>query len=182
MRQLINLKILMLLLILASCQKLKPESVAIPEYPDFKELMKVQIELLGKKSIKKEVWLEGQSETKTLEMDSTTWAKELSFLEEVNPNQPEYVGAFEKEKEDEKEILSLGAAERGAIKKVSFSKENDAFETIQISFHEDKDVYVHHREIEMNFKDGVLSTLKIDGYQKMMLKDTVRFRVNVAVN
>ncbi|WP_370088498.1 hypothetical protein [Ekhidna sp.] len=181
MNRLIDLKILLLLLVLVSCQKLKPESVAIPEYPDFKSLMDDQVERLGKGRIKKEVWLDGKSEVRIIEMDSTKWAEELSFLKEINPNQPEYVGAFEKSADDQNQVLTLSPNEKGAIKKISFSKSDDEYQRITASFHEDKDVYIHHRDIEMTFEDGILNFLKIDGYQKMMFKDTVRFRVKVEV-
>ncbi|SNS47680.1 hypothetical protein SAMN05421640_0309 [Ekhidna lutea] len=177
MSRLVDLKILVLLLVLASCQKLKPESVAIPEYPDFEQLMTQQVKMLGQTKIKKEAWLEGKSEVHAMNMDSTKWAEELSFLKEINPNQPEYVGAFEKSSEGDLQILTLGAEENGALKKVKYSKSGENYKRIAATFHEDKDVYVHHREIEMIFENGILNSLTIDGYQKMMFKDTVRFRI-----
>ena len=48
-------KLIVALLVLSGCQKLKPESVSIPEYQDFKVLMKEQVDLLGKTKIKKTV-------------------------------------------------------------------------------------------------------------------------------
>ncbi|WP_421763824.1 hypothetical protein [Ekhidna sp.] len=168
--------------LLFSCQKLKPESVQIPEYPDFKQLMVDQVDFLENKGIRKTVWLEGESETKTIDMDSAKWADELSFLQELNPNQPEYVGAFIKSNEAGYQVLTLGEKESGALKKVKFSRKNDWYSSIQITLHEDKDVYIHHREIEMSFEGGVLNSLQIDGYQKMMLKDTVRFGVEISVD
>ena len=171
----------LLILILLGCQKLKPESVSIPEYPDFEELMTQQVEILGQTKIKKVVWLEGQSEVQEMTMDSANWAKELSFLKEINPNQPEYVGAFEKSTEDNYQILTLGPDERGALKQVKYTYTEGEYHSILATFHEDKDVYVHHRDIEMNFEKGILNSLSIDGYQKMMLKDTVRFGINVNV-
>lgn len=183
MRQLTNLKIgVILLAALAGCQKLKPESVAIPEYPDFDELMKDQIERLGKVSINKKVSLGEESEFKTFEMDSALWAEELSFLKEINPNQPEYVGAFEKSTEGNYQTLTLGEGENGALKKVKYDLKEDDYGSIQATFHEDKDVYVHHREIKMNFERGLLNSIQINGYQKMMFKDTVRFGIALEVN
>lgn len=155
--------------------------MSIPEYPDFEELMNNQASLLGKSRIKKTVWLEGQSEAKVLEMDSTRWAEELSFLEEINPNQTEYIGAFKKSEEENYQVLTLGAEEKGELKSVRFAKRESNYQSIGAVFHEDKDVYVHHRDIEMNFEEGVLNSFSIDGYQKMMFKDTVRFRIQVKV-
>ncbi|WP_420317171.1 hypothetical protein [Ekhidna sp.] len=175
-------KIIVILLVICSCQKLQPEDVLIPEYPDFKELMNQQVEALAESSIQKEVWLEGKNEVQALEMDSIMWADELFFLKEVNPNQPEYVGAFEKSIEYDFQVLELKEEESGPLKKVKYLQRNGSYQLIQITFHEDKDVYVHHRDIEMDFKEGVLNSLLINGYQKMMFKDTVRFGVKLVVN
>lgn len=170
------------LVIVTGCQQLKPESVSIPDYPDYGRLMEDQIELLRNSRTKKEVWLDGRSEVKVMNMDSAKWEKELSFLKEINPNQPEYVGAFEKTGDELNQTLSLASGERGALKQTSYSRSDEGFNNISAIFHEDKDVYVHHREISLNFKDGILESLNIDGYQKMMFNDTVRFRINLEVN
>lgn len=167
---------------LAGCQKLTPESVNIPEYPDFEELMKDQVDLLGNTKITKEVRLERQNEVKVMEMDSTAWASELSFLKEINPNQPEYVGVFETSEESNYQILRLKSEESGALKQVKYAKSGAIYEKILATFHEDKDVYVHHRNIEMNFDEGILHSLKIDGYQKMMFRDTVRFSISIRLD
>ncbi|MEO1255463.1 MAG: hypothetical protein AAFY41_11360, partial [Bacteroidota bacterium] len=66
------------------------------------------------------------------------------------------------------------------LKKLTFSMLH--FQEIKASFHEDKDVYIHHREISLKFSDGLLSSYQIDGYQKMMFKDTVRFKIAGIIN
>lgn len=170
-----------LLLAIAGCQKLKPDSVQIPEYPDYEALMEDQVELLRNKKMRKEVWLDGKSEIQVLNMDSTSWAKELSFLKEINPNQPEYVGAFEKVGDDISQTLTLSPGEKGTLKKTTFSRDTEGFSQISATFHEDKDIYIHHREIDLKFENGILKSLKVDGYQKIMFKDTTRFRIALEV-
>ncbi|MEQ9466935.1 MAG: hypothetical protein RLN88_05950 [Ekhidna sp.] len=177
-----QLTLLFIPLLFVGCQKLKPESVSIPEYPDFAELMKDQVELLGEGKIEKQVMLGDEQETQFIMMDSTRWVEELSFLKEINPNQPEYVGTFEKSEEGNTQTLSLGANESGALKKVIYAKDEDGYTSIEATFHEDKDVYIHHREIKLNFEKGILSSYQINGYQKMMMKDTVRFGVELKVD
>ena len=173
---------IVLIVALVSCQRLKPESVQIPEYPDYATLMAEQVELLRNRDVKKEVWLEDKSEVKVLDMDSASWAEELSFLKEINPSQPEYIGAFEKSGDDLSQTLTLSVGEKGALKQTTYSRTENSFSRIKATFHEDKDVYIHHRDIEMSFKEGVLDALQIDGYQKMMFNDTVRFRISLEVN
>ncbi|MEP1034003.1 hypothetical protein [Ekhidna sp.] len=183
MIRLTTIKIFAVLLIaLTGCQKFKPSEVTIPEYPDYSALMVEQVEFLRNSGARKEVWLDGKSEVRVLNMDSTTWSEELAFLKEVNPNQPEYVGAFEKSGDEFSQTLTLVAGENGALKRTTFSKSDIGYQKINATFHEDKDVYIHHREIELNFQNGLLRSLQIDGYQKMMFKDTVRFRIQISVN
>ncbi|MEO9482819.1 MAG: hypothetical protein ABJG47_05210 [Ekhidna sp.] len=175
-------KIFIILIVASSCQKLKPESVSISDYPDYEELMIDQVELLANTKIRKEVWLDGKSEIQVLSMDSTSWMKELSFLKEINPNRPEYAGAFEKVEDQLNQTLVLKEGEKGALKKTTFSKDASYFLQINATFHEDKDLYIHHREIALAFENGVLNSLHIAGYQKMMFKDTVKFRIALTVN
>ncbi|WP_436514399.1 hypothetical protein [Ekhidna sp. To15] len=183
MRILPNLKIgTLALLLFTGCQKLKPDSVQIPEYPDYAELMTSQAELLGNGKATKKVSLKGKNETHVLNMDSAKWVKELSFLKEINPNQPEYVGAFVKSGDELNQTLNLAEGENGPLKRTTFSIGDAGYEKVIAIFHEDKDVYIHHREIELNFADGLLRSFQIEGYQKMMFKDTVRFSVEVTVD
>ena len=141
-----------------------------------------QTQQLANTEIEKRVWLEDSSETMKLTLDSLGWSQELSFLKEVNPNQPEYVGAFEKEIKGVFQTLTLKETEKGPLKKVAFHVDDEKYQHILISFHEDKDVYIHHREIELMFNDGLINTLSINGYQQMIFKDTVKFGVEIKVN
>lgn len=163
---------------LAGCQKLKPESVHIASFPDLKVLRDLQADLLEGKSVEKTVTLGDESEFNQLKFDSTEWGKELDFLEEINPNQREYIGAFSKSETGSSINLKLNKGEKGALKSLTYSIINKQYQYINASLHENKDVYIHHREIAMKFKDGLLSSYKIDGYQKMLFKDTVRFGIS----
>lgn len=181
MRGFVDLKILLGLIAISffSCEKLKPESVKIPDYPDLEQVFNEQVQLLRKRSLNKEVWLDGKSESKLLEMDSILWKKELSFLKEINPNTPEYVGAFERSSIINKnEIhLILNSDEKGELKKFSYTLEEETYSTIKATIHEDKEVYSHHREFDLSFEKGLLKSYEINGYQKIVLKDTIAFRI-----
>ena len=166
---------------MVSCQKLKPETVAVPEYPDFSVLMEEQIQLLGTSEVKKVVSLDGNLEERIMQMDSGIWVEELSFMKEVNPNQPEYVGAFEKSSSNGFEILTLGSGESGSVLLVKYAKTDVSYSNIEVTLHEDKDVYVHHRNVQLFFEGGVLNRAMIDGYQKVMFKDTIRFSISIEV-
>ena len=171
-------------LILASfgCQNLRPEEIALPNYPDLGEVYTSQYRLLGKLSLQKEISLEQEIEASTFEMDSAKWKKELAFLKEINPRKPEYVGIYRVEKQENKQVLRLAEGENSILKIVRIEYLADDFLTVEATIHEDKDVYVHHRDIKVSFSDGVIDSWKINGYQKIMLKDTIRFAISGKVN
>jgi len=169
------------ILIFAGCERMKPDVSQVPSYAEIDTLLTSQFDLLYKKSLIKEVWLDGQSESQDLEMDSLGWRAELSFLKEINPNQPEYVGAFDKEESKNIIVLVLGEKESGSLSTFSFSREKGDITSIEATIHEDKDVYVHHRDISLTLTGGRIREYQIDGYQKIMLKDTIRFRIRGSV-
>ena len=70
----------LVMIMVASCQKLKPEQVSIPEYPDLKELYQSQWKALGVSQLEKEVILDAKGESKVIAMDTSRWKEELSFL------------------------------------------------------------------------------------------------------
>lgn len=170
-------RVFILLIVLFGCEKLKPESVNIPDYPDLEQVYHQQIQSLASTKLNKEVWLDGKSEVKAFDMDTIMWKKELSFLKEINPNTPEYVGAFEKTKTDSTSILTLKPNEKGEVIMLSYLLDGKSYSNITATIHEDKEVYSHHRDFNINFENGLIKNYQIAGYQKILLKDTIRFRI-----
>ena len=115
-------------------------------YPDLKQLMIEQADLLDGKTVEKEVVLDGRSELSVLKFDSTQWINELEFLKEISPSQPEYVGALLKTENGSEITLTLAEGEKGVLKHMVYDKRSDQFQFIKATFHEDKDIYSHHTE------------------------------------
>lgn len=177
MKRFDNLLLTVLLVLLASaCDWMKPTEITSARYPESNVLLTNQTDLLEGKVVNKKVWLDVGSEAKSQTMDTTFLKRELAFLKEINPNQAEYVGAFEETNNDGKLVLVLGAEERGSLKRFEI-QEQGTNTLISATIHEDKDVYIHHREIALRFSNQVLAEYTIEGYQKIILKDTVRFRI-----
>ncbi len=168
---------LLVLMVLISCEGLRPETVDVTAYPEVGKLLDQDYLHLHNKELSKTAILNNQEETKAIRLDSGGWVKELTFLEEIDPNQSKYVGAF-KITEDEKETqLLLKEGERGSLKAFSFFTVNDEIAKVLATIHEDKDVYVHHKKVEVLFANGVIAEYAIKGYQKIMTKDTFFFEV-----
>lgn len=174
-------KIIFLLVVVFGCEKLKPETVNVPDYPNLEEVFSRQILLLEDRKLAKEVWLDGKSETNMFDLDMDGWKKELSFLKEINPNTPEYVGAFEKSEKDYFTQLLLMQGEKGELKMLSYIIAKDGYSWLKGTIHEDKEVYSHHRDFDINFENGLLKNYTISGYQKIVLKDTIAFKIRGVV-
>lgn len=160
------------------CQGLRPDAVDITSFSQVDQLFQNQVLGLSGKELEKEVWLDGSKEIKLLKLDSSGWAKELSFLGEIDPNQPEYVGAFEVEESDQEVNLRLRSEERSALRKFSYQVQSEEITTVDAIIHEDKDVFVYHKEILLNFEGGLLRQYRIEGFQKILTKDTIKFRIS----
>jgi len=163
------------------CQNLRPETIELPTYPDLNKVLEEQSQLLAAKSLQKEVTLGEKTETSSFAMDTAKWKSELDFLEEINPCKPEYVGVYEVVKNDQSLQLTLGPKEKSVLTELNILYQDEDYARISASIHEDKDVYTHHRDIKVVFRNALISSWTIQGYQKMMLSDTVRFGISGSV-
>lgn len=153
------------------------DSIDIPSYPNFGELYENQYEKLSGRSLEKEIWLSGKKEKQILKFDSIGWKKQVSFLDDINPYQPKYIGVFEKEEHDSHLLLKLKKGENSTLKKLQIKYNGSNYAHIKASLVEDKDVFISGKEIEVYFEEGIISSWEIKGYQKMILGDSVAFRI-----
>ena len=163
--------------LLSNCGGLTPTVVEVSSYTEVDSLLSRQYHKVGAR-LEKVVQLGKERESKTLDMDSVGWKKELAFLEEINPNRPEYVGAFIEESSANSLSLTLKPEEKGSLKKLSYVKESGYIISLQATVHENKDVYVHHKEIKIQFNNGVITSYQVHGYQKTLIKDSTFFSVD----
>ncbi|MBC6409994.1 MAG: hypothetical protein GDA42_05985 [Ekhidna sp.] len=174
--------VLHLVILIGSCQKLPPESAAPPHYPDIHQIYETQIRKLHGRSLIKKASLDSESEKRTFSMDSTEWKDELSFLAEINPDQPEYTGVFDVEESNEVIRLKLKESENSILKKLVITLSGDDYQSISAILHEDKDVYTHHRELLILLDNGLISSFEMSGYRKMVFRDTVWFGIKGIVS
>ena len=155
---------------------LRPEAVNVTTYPEVDRLLSNH-QSAKKIQLKKEVMLDGDSEIQTVEMDSLQWQKELSFLKELNPNQAAYIGAFEEIQKEDDLLLKLKTGEKGILKSLRIRKVDEQLTELHATIHEDKDIFTHHRDVSVIFEDESISSFQIKGFQKILLKDTIRFEI-----
>jgi hypothetical protein len=161
--------------VLVSCQ---PNELRVSEYADLQSYFETQRTPL---KIKKEVWLDNQAEKMTLNPTDEEWEKELAIFKEIDPQLSDYTGAFIEEINGDQTTLTLKEGENGSLKKASFMINDGQVTSIKAEVHEDKQVYIHHKSIQVLFRDNNIKTYRVDGYQKMLFKDTVFFKIRAIV-
>ena len=112
------------------------------------------------------------------DVDSSLLARELEFLEELNPNAPEYVGAFDEDQSIVHLTLQLKEGESGSLVYFRSDKSANQTQSIEATIHEEKDIFTHHREVKVNFFKGAVTGYDVSGYQKIIQRDTIRFKIS----
>ena len=176
-----SLHVIILGICLVSCQKLRPEKINVSEYPDLSSIYVDQYKLLHNETVQKEVWLNGDYESKVIPMDSARWKEELLFLKEIDPSKPELVGVFEKTENKKGILLLVKNGEKSSLRRLGISYEGGLTTSINAIIHEQKEVFTYYHEIQVKFSEGIINQWQIKGYQSMMLSDTVNFELSARV-
>lgn len=172
------LPIIVVVVLLLGCKKFEPAEEANVKYPGIDKLLTRQLTEITSKKLQKQVWLGDESEIQLFDVDSSMLTRELDFLGEINPNAPEYVGAFNEDVSLVHLALTLNEGENGSLKYFRSSKSANQTQSIEATIHEDKDIFTHHREIKINLFKDVITDYEITGYQRIVRRDTIRFSIS----
>ena len=171
------------LLFLSGCLEVSQKEFSAKAYFSIDSLLNQQTYLSsGSITIKKQVSMDKQEETKLLVLDSTEWLDELSVLRDIDLNKSDLVGAYEIRNEGSKIFYekksSVGA---GSVQWLTVDKKSDGL-LIDALMAEKNSIYYTERSFKIDFDDqGILQQYQIKGLQKMVLKDTTKFTVKVEV-
>lgn len=158
------------------------------EYFDMEGLVSQQIRLLNSLDpyLIKKASINGVEEEKNRKLDSAEWVSELSIFMETDINKPKLMGNYNKEElEKDNQKVILYTAKDPAEVQVEFLKiiyQNERLNSIESFFTEKNILYVTRRKLEMTFSQNqgepILSDYRITGQQKMILKDTINYKID----
>lgn len=186
MNRYLNKYFIIIIFTFFSCNE-APEKVEI-EYFDLENLVSQQIQILNKYNpvLFKKATINGVDEEENKRLDSATWASELNIFLEADINKPRLSGNYIKEviNEEDKTIITYKAKDTEKVQ-VSFLKiiyHIDNLIRIESLFSEKNLLYNTHRNLLMNFKEDnqgetLLIDYQISGQQKMILKDTIHYKI-----
>lgn len=169
-----------------------PVERAKMEYFDMEGLVGQQINILNELNpeLKKIASINGVNEEQVSRFDSAGWASELNIFLEADINKPKLTGNYETKvfNEDNKTIVLYKALDPGDVQ-VEFLKiiyTDEKLSKIESQYIEKNMLYSTRRNLQMNFltdKPGepVLADYKIQGKQKMMMKDTIHYFIESSV-
>jgi len=169
-----------------SCTPPAIENNAENQYFDMDSLVSDQILLLSesKRTALKTVEIDGEKEAVEISPDQDQWKKELIGLLDFDIKKSRYLGAFDIEKNSIKESYQLKAKENAPIKSLFIEKEkNGTIKKLTGKIQDDEAsmVYTTCQVYEVQFSEGIIAEIDLIGYQKMVTKDTVFYRVNIKI-
>lgn len=171
-------------------------SVVSQKYFDIDSLVDNQLIYLNKAqaTLTKTASIDGDSDTATFRPDSTTWANELEVYRQLDLiNKPVYAGAYEIEdgvKDVNSNLLvkSFKAKKSVPIRsfKLFYQGKPEKLRKIEAQLIEQNTLYYTARKffIELDEVNGklLLNKTRVEGVQKMILRDSVSFSVSSRVN
>lgn len=169
----------------SACNR-QAERKVIKEYYDIDSLFLSQPPLLRDLSFIKSANIDDKTESSTVKFDTTGWKKELSMFLAMDINKAALVGAYEKSEtatELGKNVsYNLKSGEEGGIKWIQLEQDSSGnVYLFKALFQEDNALYQNRRELTARFEvaedQSVLSSYKVDGYQKIIMKDTVNYTI-----
>ncbi|MEO9475501.1 MAG: hypothetical protein ABJG41_08200 [Cyclobacteriaceae bacterium] len=163
------------LLIVIACQK--PQS-NLDVYYDLEGRMNQQVAKLTAENagLKKTIIVGEEKETKTFDPDSLGWAEHLDILVDFTPADPAFVGAFDVKEVDGKTLYAVKPGLKVPLKSFEVGVVGKG-ENISAVLKNDKSVFSDYKKMTLRFRDDRLAFFKVEGFQKMMLKDTVFYTI-----
>ena len=147
-------------------------------------------------NLTKEAVIDGDTNQTALLMDSTQWAEALAFFKEGDINRPNLQDAYqvtEGLKDDKSNLLittynALNTAENGVTcLKVYYLRDPEKPMRVEAEIRENNLLYTAHKKLSMWFmetleQEPVLIAYGLEGYQKIVLKDTIKFKIHNRVD
>ena len=179
---------------LISCGNSQNSAVMqITPYYNVDSLIRSQVALLDSKrpSLEKRAWLKDEPDTITFSPDSAEWGRELEIFLQIDLNKPvlrdAYTVSNETGPEGEKIVAYIAKeAEDVQVDTLALYFQGDRLRKIVGSYRENSVLFDTFRKVVLqfeDFEDGVrVRAYQIDGAQKMILQDTVRYRIDAWIH
>ncbi len=170
------------------------EKKYVKAYTDLDSLVNAQITALKEEqqTLKKRAWLNQLASDTAYRPDSLAWTNELSIFRQLDAiNKPTFRGAYVRETGTDSKsnlaVLSLTSNKPSTVPYIRFYYLNKPanLKRVEARFEESNALFSTYRQMEMQFEEingqTLLKSFRVEGAQKMMLSDSVRFGIEATV-
>jgi hypothetical protein len=170
---------------LMNCASDQPAgSFKVQQFMALDSIIDQQRSMLIGKPLTKSVLIGDDLESSSFEIDSAFILNEWSFLKEFDLNRPGFVGGIQTITGDNFVRYEPKEGQSYLLEHLQFTFDDDD-QLLQISGaltdQKARSLYESTRSFQLNLSDGIVSEYIIFGYQKIVLNDTVFFRVSGSI-
>lgn len=171
------------IVIVSSCQPSEDSNFKVKsDFIDLDSLIAQQVEMAKGRKLMKTIEFDGKVENRELQPTHEEWATELNTFKSLNINRAYLVGSYEKYSDPKNMTLEYGLKEGekgGPLYVKMWTDEHDGLKEIDGALHESNTLYTAEKRYNLRFdpNNGRLLSYEFSGYQKLILRDTVQFKI-----
>lgn len=159
-----------------------------PLYFDVKGFLDNQVTLLTqrKPTVEKQVMLrDGQVET--TQVEQVDWAKELQIFYQADINKPALRGAYEAVETPVGDTVTIVQVYRrkpgieNAVDQLRVGKNDTQSGLIEATLTQDNPLFFSRKVLALQYQNGLLKSYRVQGVQKLIMFDTLRYSATVTV-
>ncbi len=186
-----TIKIITLLIIFVSCNVENNTPGKIRTYYSIDSVLNQQREILNNLNprLQKLAWVDQQQDTTSVRLDSAGWAREMQIFNNISINKPALRDSYLIDSTQAEDGIWVSYTAKEALKEELeieymhiFFNNNRKLQEVELLYKELGSLYNSKRKMHLGFNQNqLLSNYKIKGYQKIILKDTIRYRINASI-
>ncbi|UOQ54034.1 hypothetical protein [Hymenobacter cellulosivorans] len=159
-----------------------------PLYFDVKGFLDNQAALLTRQqpAVEKQVMLrDGQVETTRVE--KVDWSKELQIFYQADINKPALRGAYEAQNAPVGDTVTIAKTYRrkagveNIVEQLRVEQNDTKKGRIEAVLTQDNPLFFSRKVLALQYQNGLLKTYRVQGVQKLILFDTLRYSATVTV-
>ncbi|MCB2378616.1 hypothetical protein LGH70_13530 [Hymenobacter sp. BT635] len=164
------------------------QPVRKPLYFDVKGLLDNQTKLLTqhRPAVEKQVALRNGT-VETTRVEQVDWSKELQIFYQADINKPALRGAYEAQSPQAGDTINLVKVYRrkagieNIVDQLRVEENDTQSGAIEAVLTQDNPLFFSRKTLTLNYQHGLLNSYKVEGVQKLVMFDTLRYSATVRV-
>lgn len=178
-------------LLLAACGSEEPSGRTAPanrkpNYFDVKSFLDGQVADLNRRqpAVEKQVRLRN-GKVETTRVMKTDWGKELQIFYQADINKPALRGAYKVEQQGQPDaariVYQANGTAKAPVTRLAVATAAAQPQTVTATIKQDNALFYSEKKLLLLVRNGRIAEYQVDGLQKLVLFDTVRYSVRTRV-